>query len=264
MKYLALIITLLIISTNIFSQEIFMKIRKNDSSITSIAISNVDSVRFEEVYPTCEPVTDYDGNTYQTILIGYQCWMAQNLKVTHYPNGNPIPLITNASSWASLNDNNIDDAYCIYNDNANNELSIYGCLYSFAAAIGDNWTNDNNNLQGVCPDGWHIPSNDEWDELNAFLGTNAASQLAGFASLWEDDYLEANSGFGASGFVALPGGIRFNYDGVFYQKGESANFWSSTNNNEQAYFYRINYNNSALYHYLLNKSQGNSVRCIKD
>jgi uncharacterized protein (TIGR02145 family) len=112
-----------------------------------------------------QTVTDYDGNVYNTITIGNQTWMAENLRVTKYPNGTPIPLATDNIAWANLEDNGTDDAYCYYNNNASGEANTYGALYTWAAAMGDNAVSSSSNpsgVQGVCPNGWHLPSDDEW------------------------------------------------------------------------------------------------------
>lgn len=117
--------------------------------------------------PGAPTVTDIDGNVYNTVLIGDQCWMKENLKVTHYPNSDEIPYITDNNAWAALGDNNTDDAYCYYNNNSSSE---YGALYTYSAAIADNWQRDNADGQGICPDGWHLPTDAEWTVLIEYLG----------------------------------------------------------------------------------------------
>ncbi|PID95338.1 MAG: hypothetical protein CSA95_00230 [Bacteroidetes bacterium] len=103
-----------------------------------------------------------DGNVYSTVVIGSQCWMQENLKVTHYPNGDAIPYTPDGAAWIALRSNNTDDAYCYYGNNVNSE---YGALYTYAAAIGDNWERDNAEGQGICPEGWHLPTDEEWTVL---------------------------------------------------------------------------------------------------
>ena len=130
----------------------------------------------------CGTVTDIDGNIYQTIKIGDQCWMAEDLKVSHYPNGDAIPYIDLDATWGALADDNTSDAYTVYADN-NNDGTVdianpdYGYLYSYAAAIGDNWVRDNDasttDGQGVCPDGWHLPTDTEWLTLENEVETGA-------------------------------------------------------------------------------------------
>ncbi len=98
--------------------------------------------------------------------------MAEDLRVTHYPNGDPIPNVTDNTAWGNLGDNNTDDAYCFYN---NDNTTDYGALYTYAAAIGDNWARDNADGQGVCPDGWHLPTVAEWQELVNYLGGSSVA-----------------------------------------------------------------------------------------
>ena len=104
-----------------------------------------------------QTVTDVDGNVYKTVKIGNQVWMAENLKVTHYRNGKPIPLVTESNTaWDTLN----TPAYCYYSNDKKN-IALYGCLYNVYAM-----SNSNN----ICPKGWHIPSDEEWLELVTYLG----------------------------------------------------------------------------------------------
>ncbi|MCK4749280.1 MAG: hypothetical protein KAT15_19640, partial [Bacteroidales bacterium] len=109
-------------------------------------------------------VIDIDGNSYKTVLIGTQTWMAENLKVSHFPDGGPIPLAEDQATWGDLTIT--DSAYCYYNyDIANRE--VYGALYSWPAAMNGVTSSDMNpsGVQGVCPAGWHLPSDDEWKEM---------------------------------------------------------------------------------------------------
>ena len=186
-------------------------------------------------------VSDYDGNKYNTILIGSQCWMAENLATTHYSNGIQIPNVTNNNEWEALGANNIDDACCWYNNDLNNKV-IYGALYTWAAAMGGNAVSSNTNpsgVQGACPTGWHLPSDNEWKQLemqlgmsqsdvdnNAWRGTDQANQLAGDSSLWNNGVLVNNKQFGTSGFMGIPGGYRFFFDGSFIKLGNSGK-WRS-------------------------------------
>jgi len=105
----------------------------------------------EWVYPLSGTVTDIDGNVYQTIKIGDQWWMAENLKVTHYRNSDPIPHVTDGGTWSYL----FTGAYCEYDNNPAN-VAIYGRLYNWYA-VGDS--------RNIAPEGWHVPSDDEWKQL---------------------------------------------------------------------------------------------------
>jgi uncharacterized protein (TIGR02145 family) len=222
-----------------------------------------------------DQIADYDGNQYNTVQIGNQCWMQENIKVTHYADGIAIPLITSNSAWGALGDNNTDKAYCYFNNNTNSE---YGALYTWAAAVnGTSGSANPSGVQGVCPTGWHMPSDDEWKQLEmqlgmsqseadatGYRGTDQGSQLAGNSSLWNSGILENNAQFGTSEFTALPGGYRSNYNGSFYL-GYNGYWWSSTEGNSSNAWYRVlGYNNSEVYRNNNYKSNGFSVRCLKD
>ena len=207
-------------------------------------------------------VKDYDGNLYGTVKIGDQIWMTENLKVTHYPNGDAIPLVTGNTAWVNLGNNNTDDAYCFYNNNSGTD---YGVLYTYAAAIGDNWTRDNKANQGVCPDGWHLPSDAEWTVLTNYLG--GASVAGGkMKETGTTHWSSPNTGAtDESGFTALPGGIRNSNNGGFSSQGYLGYFWSATENGATYTWYRfLFYNNSNVNRNLNYKSHGFSVRCLRD
>ena len=223
-------------------------------------------------------VSDYDGNTYNTIQIGTQTWMAENLKTTHYANGTEIPLVENTTDWDNLGYTN--KAMCYY-DNSSTNANTYGALYTWAAAMnGANSSSSNpSNVQGVCPSGWHLPSDAEWKQLETYLGmsqadvddsgygyrgTNEGSKLAGNSGLWNDGDLENNAAFGTSGFTALPGGYR-GYDGTFYILGEGANFWIAEEDiSSYAWRRKLDFNHSGVVRYRSDNRNGFSVRCVKD
>jgi len=154
-------------------------------------------------------VKDIDGNVYKTVKIGDQVWMAEDLRVTHYPNGEPIPHVTDSSDWVALSQTNTDDAYCFFN---NDEHTVYGALYTYAAAIADNWQRDNDVFnaeggQGICPDGWHLPTAAEWDILINYLG---GDEVAGgkMKEIGLDYWESPNEGAtNSSGFTALGTGL---------------------------------------------------------
>ena len=222
-------------------------------------------------------VTDYDGNSYSAIQLGDQWWIVTNLKTTHYADGTEIPLVENTSDWENLGYD--DKAYCFYNNSTNNEARIYGALYTWAAAMNGATNNYSNpiEVQGVCPDGWHLPSDEEWKELEMFLGmsqdtvdiiglrgTDIGSKLASSPGGWEDGYLDSNPVFGTSGFNAKPGGGR-RYDGTFGHKGDNANFWTATEYSDiRAWGRHIYSSYSSVHRYRNAKSDGFSVRCVKD
>jgi uncharacterized protein (TIGR02145 family) len=225
-----------------------------------------------------DTIRDIDGNMYNTVLIGNQCWMAENLKTTHYASDIAIPNVTSITAWENLGNNNTDDAYGYY-DNSSTNANIYGALYTWAAAMGDNAVSSSINpsgVQGICPTGWHLPSDNEWKQLemqlgmsqseadqDVFRGTNQGSQLAGNSLLWESGSLENNAQFGTSSFTALPGS--FYGIGPFSYLGTKGFWWSSTEDDSLTAWYRgLWSSNSEVDRGILWKSEGLSVRCLKD
>jgi len=256
-----------------------MYVIKNAAVVSHYNVNTeIDSVIFyKPTTGSSTTVTDYDGNVYNTVTIGAQVWMKENLRTTHYANGDTIPLVTGNSNWDTLTATS--KAYCYYNDDSATNASTYGALYTWAAAMnGSASTTDNpSGIQGVCPTGWHLPSDDEWKELEKALGmsqadaddtdwrgTNEGSKLAGNAGLWSDGALESNADFGTSGFTALPGGFRY-YDGKFINIGSNGYWWSATEYNAPNTWYRrMSYFGSNVYRYNYYKVVGFSVRCVRD
>lgn len=222
-------------------------------------------------------VTDYDGNEYKTVQIGTQIWMAENLKTTHYADGTAIQLVENGTDWVLLVHS--AKAMCYY-DNSITNKDEYGALYNWEAAMNGSISSVANpsDVQGVCPDSWHLPSDDEWKELEMYLGmnqsvaemysfrgTNEGSKLAGDSSLWINGALEGDIEFGSSGFNALPGGYRPPYNEIFSQLGDIAEFWSSTESGDTLVFTRLlHFYNTRVHRFTISKKDGHSVRCIKD
>jgi uncharacterized protein (TIGR02145 family) len=211
----------------------------------------------------CPPtVTDIDGNVYQTVLIGEQCWMMENLKVTHYRNGDPIANVTDAGEWESLN----SGAYCNYDFYVGN-ATVYGRLYNWFASTDS---------RGIAPEGWHVPSDAEWKQLEMYLGMSQA-EADGWGLRGTDEggklketgtthWNPPNTGAtNESGFYALPGGYRF-YDGSFYAMGEFAFFWSTTEYlGNYVWIRSLGYIGSQVSRSGDSEMQsGHSVRCVKD
>ncbi|MBA7580412.1 hypothetical protein ES708_22303 [subsurface metagenome] len=222
-------------------------------------------------------IPDYDRNVYQTVQIGNQVWMKENLKSTKYADGTPIPLVTDDAAWAALGDNNTDKAYCYY-DNSSTNGDTYGALYTWAAAMNGAGTSSSNpsGIQGVCPDGWHLPSDAEWKELEMYLGMSQSdADNTGFRGTDEGGKLKEtgtthwnspNTGAtNESGFSALPGGYRYTSYGYFYYIGYYCYWWSATEYypNHAGIRY-LNYNYSSVYRFNYLKSYGFSVRCVRD
>ncbi len=266
MKTLIQIFIIMFIGVSSYAQT-YMEIRKTDSSLISIPISEIDSIYYDTISTfTCgDQISDIDGNTYGTVQIGNQCWITENLRVTHYPNGDSIPNITDNAQWGSLHDNNSDDAFCIYDNDTNNVF--YGALYTWASAMGDNAVSSNtypSNVQGVCPDGWHMPSDTEWVALINYLGgdTIAGGKMKSTGvTYWTNPNTGATN---SSGFSSLPNGYR-KYDGSFNFLGTNVFWWSATESTSgHASSYNNSYSNDNVTTYSSSKSDGLSVRCVKD
>jgi uncharacterized protein (TIGR02145 family) len=221
--------------------------------------------------PNCGTAIDGSGNVYQTVILGTQCWLKQNLKTTKYNDNSPIPLVTDDTQWRGLS----TPGYCwLYNDSVTYG-NLYGGLYNLYAVRPS--TNGNKN---VCPLGWHVPSDNEWDTLEMFLGlpfsevnittyrgTNEGSKLAGNDTLWTNGALDSNNRFGASGFCALPGNQRDCYTGAYTNSsifGEYGYWWSTTIYVGDSYTRSLSYNNAGIYRHLSTPQSGYSVRCLKD
>ena len=210
-------------------------------------------------------VMDVDGNIYKTVRIGNQVWMAENLRVTHYRDKSAIPNLTSDRSWKRAS----SGAYCYY-DNKSRNGDTYGALYNWYAAT---------DVRNIAPEGWHVPTDAEWKELEMYLGlsqseadaegfrgSNEGSKLAGNADLWNNGVLVSNSAFGASNFTALPGGQRDHNNGQYYNISNCAWFWSSTEYNDDSSWYRdLYYFYSEIGREIpLSKNYGFSVRCVRD
>ena len=194
-------------------------------------------------------VRDYDGNYYNTIKIGNQIWMVENLKVTHYPNGNPIPNITGNTDWKNLVYD--DDAYCYYT-NSTDSAAKYGALYTYEAA------------NNACPTGWHLPTDVEWTDLENYINIEH-SGTEGTALKSTSGWNSSGNGTDDYGFTAFPGGYRKSNDGTFYDVGNNGYWWSNTSYGLQEAYYRfLMYNQSVVYRIYGEKSFGFSVRCVRD
>lgn len=193
-------------------------------------------------------VTDIDGNTYKTVIIGSQEWLAENLNVEHYRNGDIIPQVQDGAEWKKLN----TGAWCYYkNDTAIGKT--FGKLYNWYAV---------NDPRGLAPDGWHIPGYTEWKQLTDTLGgdTAAGGKLKA-NTLWESPNEGATN---SSGFSAIPGGIR-DVDGFFYIIDKFGYFWAATEyNSDLAWFHLLYYYFPDVYRIVYKKTRGMSVRCVRD
>lgn len=195
-------------------------------------------------------VTDIDGNVYNTVTIGTQIWMVENLKVTKYNNGTAIPLITDGAAWTSLT----TPGYCWYNNDYTTYGSVYGALYNWHTV----------NTGNLCPIGWHVPTDAEWTTLTDYLG---GLSIAGgkLKETGTSHWAIPNTGAtNESGFTALPGGWR-GYDGSFHDITYTGYWWSSTQNGSSAWERELYQGNATVSRNGSNsKFVGFSVRCKKD
>ncbi len=201
-------------------------------------------------------ITDVDGNVYNTVLIDNQCWMKENLKTTKYRNNTPIEYPgSNNIAWQ----NNTTGAYAWYNNDISWKDS-YGALYNWHAV---------NNANGLCPTGWHVPTDAEFTAMTNHLGGTgvAGGKMKSTRTVpdphprWESPNTGATN---ESNWSGLPGGIRFT-DGSFYDMSIFGNWWSSTEDDATDAWYRyLNDNGSGVDRDYDAKGLGFSARCVRD
>ncbi len=219
-------------------------------------------------------VTDVEGNVYQTVVIGDQRWMAENLKTRRYSDGSWLTLVESSTAWDGLG--STSKAYCYYDNDASN-ANTYGALYTWPAAMNGVNSSDANpsGIQGVCPSGWHLPSDEEWKQLEMHLGMSRAQadnteyrgtdeggklKETGYTH-WESPNTGATN---SSGFSALAGGYRLS-TGIFGYFNSVAAYWTSTHHSsDRAMDRALHHDGSQVYRRDLPKSAGYSVRCIRD
>lgn len=215
-------------------------------------------------------LSDVDGNVYNMIQIGNQCWMKENLRTTKYADNTSISHGSEISTTV---------AYWYYPNNTSSNKPTYGLLYNWPAVMHNSNASSINpsGVQGICPNGWHVPSDAEWTQLTDYVSsqsqyvcgstnTSIAKSLAGTTG-WHGSTMDcvvgnSPSSNNATGFGALPAG---RYDGDFYYFGESTGFWSTTEIADTlAYLRLLKYNNDFVYRGNNNKYHSYSVRCLRD
>ncbi len=211
---------------------------------------------------------DVDGNVYQTLKIGTQVWMLENLKTTHYRNGDEIPLVPNANEWSKLN----AGASCAYNNDPN-AIDKFGLLYNWSAVTDH---------RGIAPQGWHVASKDDYDALVQYLishgfshdgslGENLIANSLAATTNWRPSYskvgvpgyeLKSNN---RTGFSGLPAGIR-NSSGHFEGLASIACWWTCSMSSSQnsVYTFQIQSDKSNSIFVNQNKNSGFAIRCIKN
>ena len=227
-------------------------------------------------------VTDYDGNVYNTVMIGTQCWMRENMRVTHFANGDSIPHGITTESYS--------EPYYYNYFFSDIPLEKRGYLYNWPAAVHGSDTSSSvpSGIQGICPTGWHVPSYAEWDTLRVYLGRKSEYHCGGCLeciapALCDSVYWNASlgscvpgnlTGNNATGFSAVPAGYYWGVDPDPYEdyssSGNRADFWSTTLSPASdvqtgprcTLFIRTDVSNAAMG--AVFKSHGLSVRCLRD
>jgi len=195
-------------------------------------------------------LTDIDGNVYKTVKIGDQWWMAQDLRVTHYRNGDPIPNVTDNTEWTKLT----SGALCYWENDINYKYT-YGALYNLFT-VSDN--------RKLAPEGWHVPTDAEWQTLVDYLG---GDEVAGgkLKETGTDNWREPNVGAtNESGFTARPGGYRIDINGEFNALWDYAYYWSATGDYYSAWIRVLINDNIDISKDRGDNQSGFSVRLVKD
>ena len=207
-------------------------------------------------------IYDIEGNAYRTVVIGKYKWMAENLKTTRFNDGKEINYISDDSTWVE----STDGAFCWYN-NTKSYSESYGLLYNWYAV----------NTRKLCPDGWRVPTDEEWKYLTGFVDlrygiNNSVWNERGLQGEDAGKRLKAQSGwsFGGNGsnifgFTAIPGGERSCKDGHFHLAGKNGYWWSSTaKDSSDAWFRSIIYSFDNVNREIHGKRCGFAVRCLGD
>lgn len=214
------------------------------------------------VCPEAPTVTDVEGNVYATVRIGEQCWMAENLRTSQNNDGTPIPNVIEGPVWGTMT----SGAWCNF-DNDSSYDSIFGKLYNWYAAADPH----------ICPEGWHVPADAEWQQLELTLGMpadelgetgfrgdiqNVGGKMKKISALWSEPNLGPTN---ESGFSNLPGGQRYFFQGAFYFLGSGAFHWTLTEVGIGGGQYRgMTSYDSGVFRDVYNKRYGLCIRCVKD
>ncbi|MBK8503490.1 MAG: fibrobacter succinogenes major paralogous domain-containing protein [Saprospiraceae bacterium] len=192
-------------------------------------------------------VTDRDGNLYRTVRIGIQWWMIENLRTATFADGSPIQLDSSDAAWSVGN-----SAYCWYDNDSSNYEHLYGKLYNWYAV---------SDVHGLCPEGWHVPTDSDWLTLATQLG---GQEICGgkMKELGSSHWLPANAAAtNESGFTAKPAGLR-SINGAFLNLNHIGYWWASNVSGASAWYGNLYNYNGTLDVNLGDKLNGLSVRCV--
>ena len=211
-----------------------------------------------EALANCGIPVEYGSYSYTTIAIGGQCWFAENLRSENYENGDAIPSGLSNSEWSSTT----SGATAVYGESAAN-LETYGRLYNWYAV---------DDSRGLCPSGWHVPTDGEWMTMEMALGmSESEANSLGYRGTDQGTQMKTTYGWNgggngtnSSGFSGLPGGHRSSSSGNFYSAGYSGNWWSSSPSGSDAWHRSLNDFGENVYRYSNDQRYGFSVRCVRD
>lgn len=264
---LATLLTFVLSFSSVFAQNDTMYVMKNGTVVGQYNVNTeVDSVIFYK--PTIEETTSgtftdsRDGNEYNWAQIGNQVWMVENLKYLPSVVGPETGSKTTPHYYVyGYNGTNVTDAKATANYNT------YGVLYNWPAAMNGaaSSTTNPSGVQGVCPTGWHVPSDAEWTELTDYLGgtSDAGGKLKETGTThWNSPNTGATN---ETGFTALPGGYRSDIYGSFSYVGIGGYWWSATEDGTNYAWRRsMDYNGSTVNRGRIHKEYGFCVRCLRD
>ena len=218
----------------------------------------------EEELPVfvCGDEVEHGGHAYETIEIGGQCWFGENLRATMYANGDDIPSTLTDNQWSNANDGATtiygeEDGCSDYSPDIDScdpvvALQEYGRLYNWHAV---------SDVRGLCPSGWHVPTQTEWQTLiSGQGGTSSAGEALKSTYGW--DY--SGQGTNASGFSGMPGGKRQDGSGYYSSAGDKGIWWTSTPYSSLARHVELKFNSNGVTNSYSNRRVGYSVRCILD
>jgi uncharacterized protein (TIGR02145 family) len=221
--------------------------------------TNSAGTAYGEEFTFITKIADIDGNQYTVVKIDNQMWMAENLKTTKLNDNTTIPNVSDNVAWSGLS----TAAYCWYNNDEAYFKPLYGAFYNwYAVGTGK-----------LCPTGWHVPTDAEYNALELSLGMPSAQlDIWGWRGTDQGTQMKNTTGWNTgengnnkSGFAALPGGYRYYTDGSFYGNNILSYWWTGTEHDaDRAWYRRLDGNNAGVYKASTNKPAGKYVRCIKN
>ena len=259
-KYLLLFVASIFATSTLKSQNDTIYVMKNGGILWKYKISAVDSIIFYK--PTLPKIVDADGNVYNSVIIGTQVWMVENLKTTKYNDFTTISLVTDNTTWKNL----ITPGYCWYGNDEATYKATYGALYNWYAVL----------TTKLCPTGWHVPTSSDWETLTNYLINIGYSGFIGksLAATTNWTYINDAAAVGSTeypyirnvtGFTALPGGFRRITDGTFRLIGDQGFWWSATEaGSDMATFRYLHYTLPGFDYLSDSYKYGLSVRCVKN